>query len=112
MAVLKDAPEEEKFMNRTTEFRYLPHVCSLQFDEARCRACGACLEVCPRQVFARQEQRVCVRDRDACIECGACARNCPHKALALTPGAGCATLILQQWLARWGWRRKGKSGCC
>lgn len=100
-------------MSRITEFRYLSGVNSLAFNPERCRSCGACLEVCPRQVFARDGQQVRVADRDACIECGACARNCPHKALHLNPGAGCATLILQQWLARLGWKGKPPaSGCC
>lgn len=101
------------------EFRYIPDVSSLEFYEDRCRSCGACMEVCPRQVFAQQphnqqaKQRIYVRDKDACIECGACARNCPHKAISLKPGAGCATLILQQWLARCGWKGRGRSsGCC
>ena len=110
--------QEEKIMSNAP-FHYLPGVSSLTFLADRCRACGACLEVCPRQVFSWRQgnenggRRVEVIDKDACIECGACARNCPHKALQLTPGAGCATLIIAQWLDRCGWkRRRPKSGCC
>lgn len=108
-------------MKTFVAFRYLSGVSSLQFSEDRCRSCGLCLDVCPRQVFARRESasayeeipKIFARDKDACIECGACARNCPYKAISLKPGAGCATLILQQWLSRYGWKGKlPKSGDC
>ena len=113
-------------MRSTSDFRYLPGVSSLRLDVSRCQACGACLEVCPRAVLTWDPEpgpqdgqtkapprRVHLADRDACIECGACARNCPFRALTLKPGAGCATLIMQQWLARYGIRWKPpSSGCC
>ncbi|MDQ7793606.1 MAG: mercury methylation ferredoxin HgcB [bacterium] len=85
--------------------RYLRNVVTLRFDAARCDGCGLCLEVCPRQVFAREGKAIAIVDRDACMECGACARNCHRGAVTVRAGVGCAYAILMSRL-----RRRGT--CC
>jgi len=75
-------------------------------EAARCTGCGACLEVCPRTVFAREERAVRIIALDACIECGACARNCPAGALSVVAGVGCAAALIQAALGG------GDATCC
>jgi hypothetical protein len=43
------------------------------------------------------------------MECGACAKNCPTDAIAVSPGVGCASYIIQTWI-----KGKGKdvAVCC
>ena len=94
------------------ELRYLANVTTLALDQEACAGCGACLEVCPRGVFAPEGRKVRIIDRDACMECGACALNCPAKALTVTPGVGCAAYIISSWLLP---KRKnpcGDGACC
>ncbi|WP_029894243.1 mercury methylation ferredoxin HgcB [Desulfohalovibrio reitneri] len=83
-----------------SELRYLENVVSLDLDREACIGCGMCLTVCPRGVFRLKDGKAEYADRDACIECGGCAQNCPVEAIAVKPGAGCATLILNGWLGR------------
>lgn len=89
--------------------RYIDGVTTIQVDKQRCVGCAMCMTVCPHKVFEIQEKKAQIRDRDGCMECGACASNCPVEAIALTPGVGCAALIISRWL-------RGKNiaagGCC
>lgn len=91
-------------------FRYLPGVVTLQLEAGLCVGCGACVSVCPQQVFVVEGGKARLVDRDGCMECGACANNCPVAAIGVTPGVGCAAYVIQKW-----WQetsgRKG-SGCC
>ncbi len=69
-----------------------------------------CLIVCPHRVFAIEEKKAVLADRNGCMECGACATNCPTDAISVSPGVGCASLIINRWL-------RGKNidtggGCC
>lgn len=88
-------------------FRHLDNVATLDYDREKCVGCGLCATVCPHRIFAVQDGKARVLDRDACMECGACALNCPTAAIKVTPGVGCAQLIIQTWLP-------GKRGtsCC
>ncbi len=89
--------------------RYLEGVVTIQLDREVCVGCSMCIEVCPHGVFRVQNKKAELIDRDGCMECGGCAMNCPVEAIRLTPGVGCASLIIQRWL-------KGKNvsvgGCC
>lgn len=75
-------------------FRYLPNVTTLELRIERCTGCGMCLQVCPHAVFAIENKKAQIVDRDACMECGACSLNCPEGALAVQSGMGCAQGIL------------------
>lgn len=93
------------------DFRYLPGVVSLRFNEEACVGCGACVNVCPQQVFVVQAGKARLVDRDGCMECGACVNNCPVDAIEVRPGVGCAAYIIQKWWQRVSGRRSS-SGCC
>ena len=73
---------------------YLAGVTTLQFFVEKCTGCGRCLEVCPRGVFAKEQNKVRITDKDLCIECGACAQNCAFGALSVEAGVGCAEAII------------------
>ena len=92
-------------MNNT--LKYLENVVTLEFDDTKCTGCGRCTEVCPHGVFALNNGKVKVTDRDACMECGACSRNCAFGALTVTAGVGCAAGIIRGALGI-----KGKDCCC
>lgn len=80
--------------------RYIDNVTSLSVDEEKCVGCSMCINVCPHQVFSVEQNKVKLLDRDGCMECGACALNCPVDAISVTPGVGCASLIINRWLRR------------
>jgi NAD-dependent dihydropyrimidine dehydrogenase PreA subunit len=89
--------------------RYIDGVATISLDGERCIGCGMCTQVCPHGVFTLNGKKALITDRDGCMECGACAMNCPVEAISVTPGVGCASLIINRWL-------KGKNmpagGCC
>lgn len=89
--------------------RYIDGVASISLKEEVCVGCGMCATVCPHGVFTLTKKRALITDRDGCMECGACAMNCPAGAIEVTPGVGCAALIIKRWF-------KGKNvetgACC
>lgn len=93
-------------------FRYLPNVATLRLDRETCIGCGLCLTVCPHTVFELQAGTANIVDLDSCMECGACALNCPVKAIAVDAGVGCASGMINQWLAGFNIRFRKDSGCC
>lgn len=80
--------------------RYLKNVATLSLNPDKCTGCGMCTQVCPHNVFAMENSKVTIRDRNSCMECGACVKNCPFQALKVNPGVGCAGAILRGWLTR------------
>lgn len=95
--------------------RYLSNVATLLFFADKCTGCGQCLEVCPHGVFAMNEKKAYVVDKDLCMECGACALNCVFGAISVNSGVGCATAVINGML-RGGEPDCGcstsSSGCC
>jgi len=79
-------------------FRYLEGVATLRLTVEACVGCGMCRTVCPHGVFTMNGGKAGIQDRDACMECGACARNCASDALFVTPGVGCASYVIRDWL--------------
>ena len=90
-------------------FTYIPRVARITLDKDSCIGCRACTMVCPHQLFTVKDQKAALINRDNCMECGACSLNCPVDAISVTPGVGCAALIVGRWLARVGISSKG---CC
>ncbi|MFW9856831.1 MAG: ATP-binding protein [Candidatus Thorarchaeota archaeon] len=63
-----------------------------ELDPSKCNRCGMCIEVCPHNVFARDEDGTYqVQSVERCIECGACVLNCRGGAISFEafPGCGC-----------------------
>ena len=81
-------------------FIYLKDVTTLKLDEEKCNGCGMCLQVCPHEVFERQDGQVRIQLRDACMECGACRTNCPSGAIFVSSGVGCAAAVINALLGR------------
>ncbi len=55
---------------------------AVALDEAECVDCGACISVCPQEVFSFDEEwRLRVRS-ERCVLCGKCIQACPHGALS------------------------------
>ncbi len=84
---------------------YLKNVVTLVYTPEMCNGCGACITVCPRQVFRRFNGKIELVERDACIECGACQRNCPQGAMTVRAGVGCASALINRMLGR-------RQACC
>ena len=55
-------------------------------DAEACTGCGACVEWCPTDAIALDEDGLARRDENACLGCGVCARFCPETAIALKEG--------------------------
>ena len=85
---------------------YLRDVVTLELDRGSCVGCGACIDVCPREVLILEDRKSIIVDRDRCMECGACAINCSTGAITVSSGVGCAAAVINSKLGRSG------RGCC
>ena len=74
--------------------KYLSNVVSLEFFPDLCVGCGMCIEVCPHGVFALENKKAVILDKDQCMECGACVGNCAFGALNVDKGVGCAAALI------------------
>ena len=63
----------------------------MQVRFERCKGCGLCVTVCPKQIVALQKEHrnekgyltaECT-DQDACISCAMCAMICPDCAITI-----------------------------
>jgi len=61
--------------------RVLEH--GISVNESECVDCGACISVCPREVFSFDNDWKLSVAEEKCILCGRCIDTCPHRALAL-----------------------------
>jgi len=93
-------------------FRYIPGVVTLELDQDICIGCGICPQVCPHLILEMQDSKARIRNRDECMECGACALNCPVKAIRVDAGVGCASGMINQWLAGFNIRLKKDASSC
>lgn len=83
-----DVPDEkcdevlEQYRTRGVEAIKLPTPIIL--EEERCTYCGACLSICPMDVFSFDENwRLNLSREKDCIQCDACIKACPFDALKL-----------------------------
>ena len=54
---------------------------TIEIDYDKCNGNGACVEVCPSEVFELQEGKSAAVNVDECIECCACVESCPQDAI-------------------------------
>lgn len=93
-------------------FDYLPGVATLKLDQAICVGCGICPTVCPHRILEMRGSKAVITNLDACMECGACALNCPVKAISVDAGVGCASGMINRWLAGFNIRMQNDNSCC
>ncbi|MEN6617168.1 MAG: 4Fe-4S binding protein [Syntrophorhabdus sp.] len=46
-----------------------------------CTNCGVCIEICPYEVFGRDDETVVVKVPEDCIECASCVEHCECNAI-------------------------------
>ena len=80
--------------------KYMKNVATLRLSADKCTGCGKCVEVCPHGVFAIENEKAVIIDKNSCMECGACAQNCPVSAVDVDAGVGCAFAVIMGWLTR------------
>jgi len=73
---------------------YLRNVVTLKLDQQKCNGCRMCTIVCPHDVFAMENKKAVIQNKDFCMECGACEKNCPENAITVRSGVGCAAGII------------------
>ncbi len=56
---------------------------AVQRDEEECIECGACISVCPQDVFSLDEDWHLRLKPERCVLCGKCVQACPHNALSI-----------------------------
>ena len=61
--------------------RILEH--GISVNESECVDCGACVSICPREVFSMDKDWKLQLAEERCVLCGKCIEACPHQALLL-----------------------------
>lgn len=85
---LIDVPDDQcrlvrdSMTNLGANVRILEH--GIGFNESECVDCGACISICPREVFSFDAGCRLQLAEERCILCGKCVDACPHDALTLT----------------------------
>ena len=85
---LIDVPDDQcKLVSDTmislgAKVHILEHGVSL--DESECVDCGACISICPREVFSFDPEWKLSLDEKRCVLCGKCVDACPSHALTIT----------------------------
>lgn len=52
-----------------------------EIDYSKCKVTETCINVCPVNVFAKESNKVIVKNPQDCIGCRACEVSCPEKAI-------------------------------
>ena len=64
-------------------YKYMPKI---EISKKECDACGKCVEICPRNVLAKSDNKIEVRDLLACTLCQDCVDACPKDEPAIKIG--------------------------
>jgi Fe-S-cluster-containing hydrogenase component 2 len=51
-------------------------------DAEKCSGCGECVQACPLEAIAIQEEKAVV-DETTCGDCGACVDACPTESITV-----------------------------
>jgi NAD-dependent dihydropyrimidine dehydrogenase PreA subunit len=84
---LIDVPDDQcrlvsdTMINLGARVRILEHGVTL--NESECVDCGACISICPREVFSFNADYKLQLVEERCVLCGKCMEACPHNALTL-----------------------------
>ena len=54
-----------------------PKVREIKINEAWCKGCGICVDICPKHVLAMDNFVAKVVNLEECILCGRCEISCP-----------------------------------
>jgi len=83
-----------------SNFMPIPAMPSLPFGaiqaDARCTACGECIEQCPTRALQLREfgtNKILEFRADACIGCSRCIDTCPEQALEALPGISLPAIL-------------------
>jgi DNA-directed RNA polymerase subunit D len=60
-------------------YKYFPKI----MISKKCSVCGKCIEMCPKKVLIRTDNKIEVRDLMACTLCQDCAEACPENPPAI-----------------------------
>lgn len=52
-------------------------------DQTKCKICGLCAQICPLDVFAKENDAVVVAYPEECWHCRACVIDCPAQAISM-----------------------------
>ena len=66
----------------TCAYKYFPKI---QVSK-HCDACGKCVNICPKRVLAKIDNKIEVKDLTACTLCQDCAEACPQSPKAIQVG--------------------------
>lgn len=55
---------------------------AIVLNEDECVDCGACISICPQEVFSFDEEWRLRVSEERCVLCGKCILACPHSALS------------------------------
>jgi NAD-dependent dihydropyrimidine dehydrogenase PreA subunit len=54
-----------------------------KIDYDKCTNCGTCIEACPVEVFAKEGEKVEIKNPKECISCRSCEIQCPANAIEI-----------------------------
>jgi ferredoxin len=84
---LIDVPDDQCELVRNTMINLGAHVHTLEHgisvNESECIDCGACISICPREVFSLDSNWKLQLAEEKCVICGKCIEACPQQALSL-----------------------------
>ncbi len=61
-------------------YKYFPKI---EVSSRHCDACGKCVEICPKKVLAKTDNKITVRNLMACTLCQDCVETCPKDISAI-----------------------------